>query len=85
MATLTITIDYDDSKAVEIRNALCLAGQYLTTIDDGAGNQIPNPQTKTQFFTEMCKDHLKTWIKNTYKDIKDKETLESIDNTIILS
>lgn len=70
MAQLTITVTYPDNKQIDLRDTLCSAFNYQDLIDGQ-----PNPQTKAQFLTEKCQEHLSTWIKNTYKIEKDKIAL----------
>jgi hypothetical protein len=33
---------------------------YTDTVDDGTGNQVPNPETKQQFTQRMIRDYVKT-------------------------
>jgi len=61
MATVTISHTFASAAiATRIGNAICSNNGYQTTVDDGTGNQIPNPQTKLQF----CKAWLDTIIPN---------------------
>jgi hypothetical protein len=57
MASVTISHTFSSAAiAARVGNAICANNGYQNTIDDGSGNQIPNPQTKLQF----CK----AWLDN---------------------
>lgn len=47
MATIALTIP--DNVAQRVLDAFCNTHGYQATVDDGSGNQIPNPQTQAQF------------------------------------
>lgn len=94
MAQLPLTLTYPDAKAADLRDTMCLALNYPTTIPNPAyveGGQepvtIPNTETKAQFLTRKCQEHLATWIKNTYKAEKDRQTAIAVesDNSITIS
>jgi hypothetical protein len=67
MATLTATITYPDSKAVDIRDTIASAFDY----DRLSATMNPVP-TKAQFIQYMVNQHLKTWLINTYESEKSK-------------
>ena len=56
---MQITIDIPDAKVGRVRDAFCSEFSYLDMVDDGEGNQIPNPQTKNQFTKQQIIKYIK--------------------------
>lgn len=75
MATITITIDYPDGKAADLRDTIALVEGYQTQILDNSEPPvlINNPETKAQFVQRRFKEVLVQWIKNRYKAQKELE------------
>lgn len=82
MATFSATITYPDNKQIELRDIISLELGYQSTIDDGQGGSIPNPQTKAAFIQEKVNEHLKQWIQNMYKAGKDKQAILLVDGNL---
>ena len=49
------------AKSVLARDATCWQGGYQATIDDGAGNQIPNPEACKAFAVRRIYELWKSW------------------------
>lgn len=82
MANFTVTIIVPDEKQIDLRDTICSALGYQDTI-----NGQPNPQTKAQFLNVQAADHLKIWLKNTYKTEKERllAIASAASNTIDLT
>lgn len=61
MATMTLTVP--DPIVQDVVDAFADAYGYQAEIDDGEGNQIPNPETDIQFAKRMIREY----VKNVYK------------------
>lgn len=68
MATVTATANYPDNLQAEVRDVLCFELGYQDTIDGQ-----PNPQTKAQFLQQEFNSVFKTWLRNTYKNGKQRQ------------
>lgn len=76
MAQLTfqVKVTIPDELVADMRDTLAAGWGYLETVDDGNGNQIPNPETKIQFATAYIRQRATAdtadFIRNSYKKIK---------------
>jgi hypothetical protein len=63
MATLTLTYDTGAVSLSRIQDAIAAAYGYQTTIPDGNGGTIPNPESKAQFARRMIGGHIKSVVR----------------------
>lgn len=71
-----LVTEIPDADFVDVRDTLARVWKYPTTIDDGNGNQIPNPQSKAQFL----KAYVAKFIKDAYKFGKAQELDQDIQD-----
>jgi hypothetical protein len=84
MATLTVTVNYPDNIQIELRDTLAVAWNYTEQVPNPQFNSalpenpttnprlINNPQSKSSFIQNYLNDQLKIFIKNSYKEGKEK-------------
>ena len=60
---MEITITIDDQVATRVVDAFTVSYGYQDTIDDGEGNQIPNPQTRNAFTKAQVMKYIKEVVK----------------------
>ena len=73
---MALTFNFSAQNQKRLVDATCANRGYTDTVDDGQGNQIPNPLTKLQFFRKYWRDE---WAKEiqTYEQAKAAETARS--------
>lgn len=78
MAIITATINIQDANEANIRRDMAAAMGYTDTVDDGNGNQIPNPVTKAKFNQQKYNEHFREWFRNTLKSYRTNEALKVV-------
>lgn len=83
MATISTTDrTIPNDKAAELRDAIAYEHGYTDTVDDGAGNQIPNPVSKTTYAQQIVDQKFDDWLRNTYRQYKHRLAQETADISI---
>jgi hypothetical protein len=62
--TLSANAQIPDAEVNNTLDGVCYLNGYTDTVNDGNGNQVPNPQTKGQFAQAWIDDKLRTSLIN---------------------
>ncbi len=83
MATIqTTAFTVSNAKATEMVDIICQEYNYQTTVPDGNGRSIPNPQTKAQFTQAIIDNFFQTWLKNMYRTYKERVAAAAADTNL---